>query len=121
MIAPMISTAEEAASLIRGFQANGSDLLAVFRGRDESFSFRLGEATAQVAEGDRLVLKIPGATLEMNLRGCRYSYADRRIVPQEWREAVEWVEGLLAITLPSGDALVLVEARPQPCSMEHEP
>jgi len=109
----VISTQEEALLFIQGLQSRGNDILAIFSGRDESVHFRLFASRVRVTEQLRLVVETVGVgQIVVNLKGARFDYKDVRQAPEELLDAVERIEGILDITLPSGDALCLAEVRP---------
>jgi hypothetical protein len=108
----MISSAE-AALLISGYKSESKPLRITFSARDMSLGFRLTATVLDFAEGERLTLEAVNADhCLVNLRGCRFEYADTREAPEFVREDAEAkFAGVLTVIFPSDERLYLFEMR----------
>ncbi len=108
----MISS-EQAALLISGYKSESKALRITLSARDMSLAFRLTATVLDFVEGERLTLEASNADhCLVNLRGCRFEYADSRESPEFVREsAAAKFAGVLTIILPSRERLYLFEMR----------
>jgi len=106
----MVTTAEEAALLIRGLQSERKPVVACLVAGDGSYQFRLHGNVAEFVEGSRLVFEAHEDRFVVNLAGCEFDYTDPREAGESDREFARGrIEGHLAIRFASGDLVFVVE------------